>query len=759
MTMMFGREYFPEQMQNEKSGLNRSSRPEKAFYNHLSNNMWSSITNYGSVGDPNSSTSGRPSAQWPSGSGNNYLYDAGLWIGTMLGSEPAVTTYFYNPHQEYMPSPGNPGEVGNTVNGEKSKSLEDSYIVYDDNDSHPDSEHLPIGVKVIQRGLTWSLPDFDDFIAFEYSIINTGLNADLEDVYISFWYDIDVSSSDTDSPHIDDLVDYDGWDDQDSDTDISDFVDPYDLDEDGLKGYDEWGIPYGKDAPQNPNYDESKIEPDGFYDEWSLILDSDGPLINWQTDLNGGVPGEPAIIDGDTLKGYLFPRSLSYIYDGDNSTSSANDYGERENQTANDGFLGGGIIFSDAEPFTAEDGNSYYGAYSHQWWNWESDPLDSDQEKMDYMKGQHAASLGKRYLNNPLELGFSVFDYRFLLTTGPIDLPEGDTTDVVFILACGQGLEGLRQNIDNAYIAYYSGSKHSGPLNPSSFDEDVHWNLPIPPLTPELSYSPLNNGMRLAWDTGSESSWDVNLGRIDFEGYQIYRAVYDPQDWVMIRAFDNLTDSPVHIVNIYGDTLNQKDNNNTWILLDLPDIQNSIDDSTPFTTDWGTELDNPLNGLPYYYAISAYDGYKSEEEAGQELLPAYSPLTNYKKSVDGAPLPVFPTELYETGDAIPDLENVKVVPNPYRGTAIWEEEYQDKIKFINLPSVCKISIFSLAGDLIQEISHTDGSDNEYWDLVSRNNQSIVSGVYVFVIEAPDIQYVGETSTDLNKIIGKFVVFR
>jgi len=66
---------------NESQGFaakSAATRPEKAFYNHTTNNNWMAATNYGSYGDPNSSSTGRPSAQWPGGSGNNYLYDAGL---------------------------------------------------------------------------------------------------------------------------------------------------------------------------------------------------------------------------------------------------------------------------------------------------------------------------------------------------------------------------------------------------------------------------------------------------------------------------------------------------------------------------------------------------------------------------------------------------------------------------------------------------------------------------------------------------------
>ena len=73
--------------------------------------------------------------------------------------------------------------------------------------------------------------------------------------------------------------------------------------------------------------------------------------------------------------------------------------------------------------------------------------------------------------------------------------------------------------------------------------------------------------------------------------------------------------------------------------------------------------------------------------------------------------------------------------------------------------MAKISIFSLSGDLIKVLEHTDGQADEYWDLITRNNQSVVSGLYVYVVEAPDISIVGQSSKDLEKYIGKFAIFR
>lgn len=68
--------------------------------------------------------------------------------------------------------------------------------------------------------------------------------------------------------------------------------------------------------------------------------------------------------------------------------------------------------------------------------------------------------------------------------------------------------------------------------------------------------------------------------------------------------------------------------------------------------------------------------------------------------------------------------------------------------FTNLPRSCKISIFSASGDLVKIIEHTDASSTEFWDLVSRNNQDVVSGLYLYIVETSDAN-----------ATGKFVIIR
>ena len=74
------------------------------------------------------------------------------------------------------------------------------------------------------------------------------------------------------------------------------------------------------------------------------------------------------------------------------------------------------------------------------------------------------------------------------------------------------------------------------------------------------------------------------------------------------------------------------------------------------------------------------------------------------------------------------------------------------VHFVNLPPKCTIKIYSLDGDLIREIDHDKPADDptsghDQWNLITRNTQLIVSGLYYWVVESE----FGETQ------IGKLVI--
>lgn len=101
-----------------------------------------------------------------------------------------------------------------------------------------------------------------------------------------------------------------------------------------------------------------------------------------------------------------------------------------------------------------------------------------------------------------------------------------------------------------------------------------------------------------------------------------------------------------------------------------------------------------------------------------------------------------------------DLDRIKVVPNPYIINAAWDEKsHEHKITFTHLPAECTIRIYTLAGDLVQELEHSSGEANirggtESWDLFSKSGQSVVSGIYIYLVQS-----------DVGNKIGKFAILK
>jgi hypothetical protein len=82
------------------------------------------------------------------------------------------------------------------------------------------------------------------------------------------------------------------------------------------------------------------------------------------------------------------------------------------------------------------------------------------------------------------------------------------------------------------------------------------------------------------------------------------------------------------------------------------------------------------------------------------------------------------------------LGKVFVVPNPFivRSGFSGAGDPANKVGFYNLPKKCTIRILSYSGQLVQTIEHdTELYSTEYFQ-VTRNNQTIASGVYFYVVE-------------------------
>ncbi len=750
---------------------------ENSFEVHKVGKVWNAVSNFGVFGDPNV-PAGLPSMEWPGGSGVHHLWEGRFWVAANVDGEKRCSHADYG-NYEFAGLGDWPLTLGS------GKSVEDSYSRYDDLNADIHSTES-MGLEIRQRGLTWSTKEFDDFIIYEMEVARVasgaGYSGDvLNDVYVAWVYDSDVGTGiDPTSAAIDDAVDFDGWDGNNPERNITytiDMVHNLDWDLDGdfgpVEGYDERGIPLGwhhagSPSLPNPNYDPAAVQPDGFYDEYQVFLEEDGPEIMWQTTVtfmyNGSavstIAGDVAVLDGEVLHGYVIPRNMSYMYDADDPSSP-----ELDTQEGGvvPGFIGGRMIYSDhfkmygAYGETEDDIHSR--VFSHGWWNWESDP-GTDKDKYDYMAATHNASQGNFFMPHPFSIGAPTFDYRWLTATGPFyDFKEGDVLNFVYVEVMGTGLAGMRSNADNALIAYYTGSA-GNPYEPTAPDEDIHYLLPVPPPVPELKYSPMNNGVRLAWDNSAELMDDPLILEPDFAGYRVYRSAYSPSEWTLLSIFDN-TDELTYVIDFdNGDTLTDASGEPYFVNLPPFDIANSginhyyedVGDTMIAQDANGNEItlwvnERPLNDLPYFYAVTSYDN--PAAHGRPEFPPIESSKVNFAVDEDGAPKAIHPEGLYEVGETGDAELNVSVYPNPYIGASLLEAKYKSKVNFINLPPNCRINIYALAGDLIDIIVHDDGTTNESWNMESRNEQEIATGLYVYVIE----------TNDGRRQVGKFVVLR
>ena len=149
--------------------------------------------------------------------------------------------------------------------------------------------------------------------------------------------------------------------------------------------------------------------------------------------------------------------------------------------------------------------------------------------------------------------------------------------------------------------------------------------------------------------------------------------------------------------------------------------------------------DRPAD-FPYVVTFWGKDENTLLPETGQSvLISSYSPpLETDKYRIEFEPSSIKDKIVDD------DLEQVRVVPNPYIVTAEWEfRQNVRQIRFMYLPPVCDISIYTLSGVKVKELHHTNGTGDEPWDLTSDFGEDLAFGVYVYVVSTGDAKKIGK----------------
>ncbi len=221
------------------------------------------VTNWGLIGSAfsiPSTLSDAPSCQWPAGSGDEYLWSSGLWVGGVVLGERLVSVggrfSEFMPLEEVestiyeavgakvirptgnddasgrrhpMPQPNDDDDVD-----ELGEPLIDEEVLNgldDDGDGKIDedfaqignqmfvltnydntalaretyADHTPLNLEVVQRSYQWENDQVDDFVGFEYTIKNIGVTT-IERVYVGFFSDSDIGSREGEGIADDDLA-------------------------------------------------------------------------------------------------------------------------------------------------------------------------------------------------------------------------------------------------------------------------------------------------------------------------------------------------------------------------------------------------------------------------------------------------------------------------------------------------------------------------------------------------------------------------
>ncbi len=150
-------------------------------------------------------------------------------------------------------------------------------------------------------------------------------------------------------------------------------------------------------------------------------------------------------------------------------------------------------------------------------------------------------------------------------------------------------------------------------------------------------------------------------------------------------------------------------------------------------------IDKLLPTVQYWAAVTAFDfGFATAGITAQE--------SRLQETITSA------WAIPSSAEVAGEKASVYVWPNPYRYDGDYElKGYENhdqslyidrgrRIHFGNLPARCKISILSLDGDLVREIIHEYAPDDpnsthDAWDLITKNYQLAVSGIYYWVVES------------------------
>lgn len=722
-----------------------------------------------------------PAGEWPLGSGVNYNYTGSPWFGNQqtvihvyhvmneLDWYPKSPIYNTDPGTAYpLPSSFGPQEgTDYSWMSEYWRTNVPSRV--SDQDGHwymtDEGSDIIIGLEVVCQSMGWSAPGHDEWLTIYYFIRYVGAAPLDPQTFMAFAFDCDVGGS---VSAIQDLAQFDG----------------------NSNALESAGEPFGDgDLYNNITWVSGA---DGIPDEYDSV--------NFPMVIDGDVTTQPywGHFDCSDYEYAAAPRKMSYMFDSE--WDSGGPY---------PGFVGVRFLRACVDPGGPAE-REYIVTASHSW-DWNNDP-ENDAYKFAYMVDvgtyeEITTAFDWRICPSvgPFEdmsgAGIQpneVLEVRncFVIGNHRNGLRRNADQALTDSLGFNGKFDDPRQGdeVDDFVVL----SPPKSPLLSAGVQDGtvvLHWD-PLINLTDNIELLP---------DVSSND-------QKDFEGYRLYRAATldqlgdgaDLKPWYQSEHPDDVpapylrdllcwwdkdvnvtsdwhggeywkapgyngpghpTDPDLSDVRYEYNQLNNWDDmqfapgtgNRIYEYIDDGDHYAHWDkwvDYTEFGGDdtWADDYDvpepnPPRNHFTYYYAVVSFD-YGAHpfynEQIGDDPYPA----------LEGGVRANYVQVTLTTGNRN-TLDDVLVVPNPYIGGVDWQTRsvtgiVERKLAFTNLPDRCTIRIYTISGDLVDIIEHNNQtSGTAWWDLQSRNNMEVASGVYIYHIDA--------TELGLGTKIGKFAV--
>lgn len=728
------------------------------------------LTNLGVIGNPYLNSY---SAGWR---GGEYLFFAGLWVGALAEDGEPHVSQTWNPNRpEWRPSllpvdhlyqssegearglrpgPTNGDDDGDGLVDEDFENGKD-----DDGDGRIDedfaaigqqmfsceyrddtpeavsqiNDHVPLGLRVRQRSFQWSVDGINEFVGLDFQVRNVGDHR-LRNVYIGFYVDADAGPREHANYWSDDLVGY---------AQIDTVVDNPQANGACARQRLSMDIGYIHDVPD------------------ALVTTAGGDVSGWLGVMFLGHSTDPAGVKAPTrvgLKTLRWTSSSGTYPAGDPRTDF-----ERYDLLSNGGLPKRAATKADDYRFTLAAGPFA-----------ELNPGDEQSFQVAFVIGEGYQGM----VRNAVQAQ-RVYDGLY------VDGDQNPLTGVDGRERCLRVIDPPGEIVwDNPCDTLATVVRHRNEeclwvdddCDPCSGREGretlLHWvgiTAPVTPATntdpslsdrritePNFSASPDRPGqdrrVRLQWDNVSELRPDPLTGRNLFEGYRIWRVDRwgrpegsmgpTPGEWSLLDEYrlhprDGLGEgSPHHLRHVRrGDRDRVLEQTDAGPLYEVGRYE------------WNDGR-GVLNGMVYFYAVTAFG-----------LQQVRNPVTGEMEEVElqGQPSATQKEAVVASWDPGGGCSDIRVVPNPYRGGAAWDLHPSDcdptgtRIAFANLPEAwSSLRIYTLAGDLVLSAGPEDSrvlggcqinalnrqGGTFFWDLLSRNGQNIVSGIYLYALETP-----------------------